>query len=41
MPRLIRWYRRAVDAVGVRQFAGQDPDGYLLRISRDLGTRPD
>ncbi len=35
-----RWYRRDTDAVGVRQFAVQDPDGYLLRISQDLGTRP-
>ncbi|MFC9876609.1 bleomycin resistance protein [Nocardia salmonicida] len=35
-----RWYRRATDSVGVRQFAVQDPDGYLLRISQDLGTRP-
>ncbi|MFC6013243.1 bleomycin resistance protein [Nocardia lasii] len=34
-----RWYRRSADAVGVRQFAVQDPDGYLLRISQDLGTR--
>jgi lactoylglutathione lyase len=35
-----RWYERATDAVGVRQFAVQDPDGYLLRISQHLGTRP-
>lgn len=35
-----RWYERASDAVGVRQFAVQDPDGYLLRISQHLGTRP-
>ncbi|MGW0810910.1 VOC family protein [Nonomuraea sp. NPDC002799] len=35
-----RWYERTVDAVGVRQFAVQDPDGYLLRISQHLGTRP-
>jgi lactoylglutathione lyase len=34
-----RWYERGVDAVGVRQFAVQDPDGYLLRISQQLGTR--
>lgn len=32
-----RWYERATDAVGVRQFAVQDPDGYLLRISQHLG----
>ncbi|MEU7742453.1 hypothetical protein [Nonomuraea sp. NPDC049158] len=35
-----RWYERSVDAVGVRQFAVRDPDGYLLRISQQLGTRP-
>jgi lactoylglutathione lyase len=35
-----RWYDRATDAVGVRQFAVQDPDGYLLRLSERLGTRP-
>lgn len=34
-----RWYDRADDAVGVRQFAVQDPDGYLLRMSQRLGTR--
>ncbi|GAB2594234.1 bleomycin resistance protein [Microlunatus antarcticus] len=34
-----RWYRRTDDAIGVRQFAVQDPDGYLLRISQNLGTR--
>jgi len=33
-----RWYERAEDAVGVRQFAVQDPDGYLLRVSQNLGT---
>lgn len=35
-----RWYARTTDTVGVRQFAVQDPDGYLLRISQNLGTRP-
>ncbi|WP_104432816.1 bleomycin resistance protein [Kineococcus xinjiangensis] len=35
-----RWYERAEDAVGVREFALQDPDGYLLRITQDIGTRP-
>ena len=35
-----RWYGRTEDSVGVLQFAVQDPDGYLLRISQDLGTRP-
>ncbi len=40
MPLEERWYDRSIDAIGVRQFAVQDPDGYLLRISQDLGTRP-
>lgn len=35
-----RWYRRDEDAVHVRQFAVADPDGYLLRLSQTLGTRP-
>lgn len=35
-----RWYQRNQDEIGVRQFAVQDPDGYLLRLSEDLGTRP-
>jgi catechol 2,3-dioxygenase-like lactoylglutathione lyase family enzyme len=35
-----RWYDRADDAVGVRQFAVQDPDGYLLRLTQSIGTRP-
>jgi lactoylglutathione lyase len=34
-----RWYRRESDEIGVRQFAIQDPDGYLLRFSQVLGTR--
>lgn len=35
-----RWYARATDVAGDRQFAVQDPDGYLLRISQSLGARP-
>jgi hypothetical protein len=34
-----RLYERGTDAIGVRQFAVQDPDGYLLRLSQRLGTR--
>ncbi len=34
-----RWYPRDGDCVGVRQFAVQDPDGYLLRFSQGIGTR--
>lgn len=35
-----KWYRRAHDSVGNRQFVVQDPDGYLLRFSQTMGTRP-
>ncbi len=35
-----RWYERDTDVIGVRQFAVQDPDGYLLRFSQVIGTRP-
>jgi catechol 2,3-dioxygenase-like lactoylglutathione lyase family enzyme len=34
-----RWYRRQDDEIGVRQFAVQDPDGYLLRFSQVIGER--
>jgi catechol 2,3-dioxygenase-like lactoylglutathione lyase family enzyme len=34
-----RWYRREHDEIGVRQFAIQDPDGYLLRFSQVIGQR--
>jgi lactoylglutathione lyase len=34
-----RWYRRQEDEIGVRQFAIQDPDGYLLRFSQVIGKR--
>ena len=34
------WYRRDNDEIGVRQFAVQDPDGYLIRLSQDIATRP-
>jgi catechol 2,3-dioxygenase-like lactoylglutathione lyase family enzyme len=35
-----KWYRREDRLLGNRQFVVQDPDGYLLRFFRDLGTRP-
>ena len=35
-----KWYRADDRLVGVRQFLVQDPDGYLLRFSQDLGERP-
>jgi catechol 2,3-dioxygenase-like lactoylglutathione lyase family enzyme len=34
-----KWYRRENDEIGVRQFAIQDPDGYLLRFSQIIGER--
>lgn len=34
-----RWYRRDDHEIGVRQFAVQDPDGYLIRLSQTLGLR--
>jgi catechol 2,3-dioxygenase-like lactoylglutathione lyase family enzyme len=34
-----RWYRRETDEIGVKQFAVQDPDGYLLRFSQVIGER--
>ena len=35
-----RWYRAHDCDLGVRQFVVADPDGYLLRFSESLGTRP-
>jgi len=35
-----RWYDRAEDRIAVRQFAVQDPDGYLLRLSQVLDVQP-
>ncbi len=35
-----RWYRRHEEEVGNRQFVVMDPDGYLLRLTQDLGARP-
>jgi catechol 2,3-dioxygenase-like lactoylglutathione lyase family enzyme len=34
-----RWYRRDDLELGVRQFAVQDPDGYLIRLSQNIGNR--
>lgn len=34
------WYRAGAVEIGVRQFIAADPDGYLLRFSEPLGTRP-
>lgn len=35
-----KWYRAGAVEVGQRQFLVQDPDGYLLRLAEDLGSRP-
>lgn len=34
------WYRRGNVLLGCRQFLVLDPDGYLLRLQQDIGTRP-
>jgi len=33
------WYRKANTLLGNREFLVQDPDGYLLRFSQDIGTK--
>ena len=35
-----KWYRRDQHLIGARQFVVRDPDGYLLRFSESLGTKP-
>ena len=35
-----RWYARTHDEVGERELTVADPDGYLLRPTQNLGTRP-
>ena len=35
-----RWYRADDIDIGVRQFLVTDPDGYLIRFSQSIGTRP-
>lgn len=35
-----KWYRADSHQVGVRQFLVQDPDGFLVRLSSNIGTRP-
>lgn len=34
-----KWYRQDDQEWGNRQFLVQDPDGYLLRFTQDLGSR--
>ena len=33
------WYRQDDKLLGNKEFLVQDPDGYLLRFSEDLGER--
>lgn len=33
------WYRQDVKLLGCKEFLVQDPDGYLLRFSEDLGSK--
>lgn len=35
-----RWYRAGTVEIGQHQLWIEDPDGYLLRFSESLGTRP-
>lgn len=35
-----QWYRVGANAIGVRQFLVQDPDGYLVRLQQKIGERP-
>jgi len=35
-----RWYGQGLQEAGNLQFVVADPDGYLLRVFEDLGTRP-
>lgn len=34
------WYRKEDVLLGNREFLVKDPDGYLLRFSQDIGTKP-
>lgn len=34
------WYRAGKKLLGNREFLVMDPDGYLLRFSKNLGTKP-
>lgn len=35
-----RWYARTDDEVGEREMTVADPDGYVLRPTQNIGTRP-
>ncbi len=40
LPMEEKWYRGGNADIGVRQFIVLDPDGYMLRFSQSIGTRP-
>lgn len=35
-----KWYAKDTCEIGHRQFLVMDPDGYLLRFTEELGSRP-
>jgi catechol 2,3-dioxygenase-like lactoylglutathione lyase family enzyme len=35
----VKWYRKVNILLGCREFLIQDPDGYLLRFSQDIGIK--
>jgi catechol 2,3-dioxygenase-like lactoylglutathione lyase family enzyme len=39
LPMEEKWYRVGGELAGRRQFVVEDPDGYLLRFSQDLGRK--
>ena len=36
----VNWYRKDNKLLGNKEFLVKDPDGYLLRIFEDIGTKP-
>ena len=40
LPMEEKWYRADEELLGNRQFVVLDPDGYLLRFFKDLGSKP-
>ena len=36
----INWYRKDNRLLGNKEFLVKDPDGYLLRIFENIGTKP-
>lgn len=38
LPMEEKWYRVNSEKIGVKQFLCQDPDGYLLRFQRNIGS---